>query len=45
MERPGLDHHPQPQRPPASQLLGIAGSPQHLWAVGATFTNTLILRH
>jgi hypothetical protein len=36
---------PSPQRPPASQLLGIAGTPQHLWAVGATFTNTLILRH
>jgi hypothetical protein len=29
---------------PSSELLGIAGTPQHLWAVGDALTNTLILR-
>jgi len=30
---------------PSSELLGIAGTPQHLWAVGTALTDTLILRH
>jgi hypothetical protein len=34
-----------PNRQPASELIGIGGTQQHLWAVGAALTNTLILRH
>ena len=33
---------PSPPSPPPSELLGIAGTPQHLWAVGATSTSTLV---
>jgi hypothetical protein len=36
---------PSPNRREGSELLGIAGTRQHLWAVGAALTNTLILRH
>ena len=36
---------PSPGPRPSSELLGIAGTPQHLWAVGDALTNSLILRH
>jgi hypothetical protein len=35
---------PSPGPRPSSELLGIDGTPQHLWAVGDALTNTLILR-
>ena len=37
-----------PNRHPSSELLGIAGTQHHLWAVGGSSTpttSTLILRH
>jgi hypothetical protein len=36
---------PSPSRRPSSQLLGIAGTQQQIWAVGHSLTSTLILRH
>ena len=36
---------PSPNRRQGSELLGIAGTQQHLWAVGDALTDTLILRH
>jgi hypothetical protein len=36
---------PSPGRPQGSELLGITGTHQHLWAVGDALTDTLILRH
>ena len=35
---------PSPNRRQGSELLGIAGTQQHLWAVGDALTDTLILR-
>jgi len=35
---------PSPNRRQGSELLGIDGTRQHLWAVGDALTNTLILR-
>jgi hypothetical protein len=35
---------PSPNRRQGSELLGIAGTRQHLWAVGDALTDTLILR-
>jgi hypothetical protein len=36
---------PSPNRRQGSELLGITGTQQHLWAVGDALTDTLILRH
>jgi hypothetical protein len=36
---------PSPNRQPSCGLLGIAGTAQHLWAVGDALTHSLILRH
>jgi hypothetical protein len=36
---------PSPNRRQGSELLGISGTQQHLWAVGDALTDTLILRH
>ncbi|HEY5985286.1 MAG TPA: hypothetical protein VIV12_02725, partial [Streptosporangiaceae bacterium] len=36
---------PSPNRGRFSELLGIAGTQRHLWAVGDSLTSTLILRH
>ena len=36
---------PSPSHRPPSQLLGITGTQQHLWAVGDSGASTLILRH
>ena len=39
---------PSPNRHPSSELIGIAGTQHHLWAVGdspSTTTSTLILRY